>query len=98
MSEQLLTADELARWLSVERDYVYAHADELGALRLGSGPRARLRFDRDEVRRRLSSCSASRQSHEGETAAQTPKPRRRRRAGMGTSIDLLPIRGRSEAA
>jgi hypothetical protein len=28
--------------------FVYEHADELGAYRLGTGPRARLRFDFDE--------------------------------------------------
>lgn len=42
---QLLEAKELARELSVSVDYVYAHAVELGAMRLGDGPKARLRFD-----------------------------------------------------
>ena len=41
-------AATLARELGVERDWVYSHADELGALRLG-GPRGRLRFDRFEI-------------------------------------------------
>ncbi|HWC49526.1 MAG TPA: hypothetical protein VG448_11645 [Solirubrobacterales bacterium] len=45
-------AATLAAELSVERDWVYAHADELGALRLG-GPNGRLRFDRVDVKRRL---------------------------------------------
>ena len=45
MTERLLTADELAAWLRVDRAYVYEHAAELGVFRLGSGPRARLRFD-----------------------------------------------------
>jgi hypothetical protein len=38
-------AAALAKELGVERDWVYAHAEELGALRLG-GARGRLRFDR----------------------------------------------------
>jgi hypothetical protein len=42
---QLLEPKELARELSVSLDYVYAHASELGAMRLGDGPKARLRFD-----------------------------------------------------
>jgi hypothetical protein len=46
---RLLTADELAIVLGVDRGYVYEHAVELGAWRLGSGPRARLRFDLEEV-------------------------------------------------
>jgi hypothetical protein len=63
---ELVTVAELAAWLRIDRDYVYRYADELGALRLGSGPRARLRFDLAEVRRRLcssaSSCSIGRRS------------------------------------
>jgi hypothetical protein len=87
---------QLADWLNVERSYVYEHAAELGAMRLGSGPKARLRFDLDEVRR-LISCSVGRESVEAEPASQAkPRPRRRRR--MGTNVEILPIRGRSEAA
>ena len=37
-------AGDLARMLGIERQWVYAHAIELGAIRLG-GPRGRLRFD-----------------------------------------------------
>jgi hypothetical protein len=54
---RLLKADELAAVLGVDRSYVYEHADELGAWRLGSGSRARLRFDLADVRRRLTSCA-----------------------------------------
>lgn len=42
---QLLDPKELARALNVSLDYVYAHAVDLGAMRLGDGPKARLRFD-----------------------------------------------------
>lgn len=41
---RLVDAATLARMLGVERDWVYAHAGQLGAVRLG-GPRGRLRFD-----------------------------------------------------
>jgi hypothetical protein len=37
-------AGDLARMLGIERQWIYAHARELGAIRLG-GPRGRLRFD-----------------------------------------------------
>lgn len=43
-SGQFVDAAELAALLGVERDWVYAHANALGAIRLG-GPRGRLRFD-----------------------------------------------------
>jgi hypothetical protein len=41
-------AGDLARMLGIERHWIYAHARELGAIRLG-GPRGRLRFDVDRV-------------------------------------------------
>ena len=41
----LLTAAQVARRFGVARSWVYAHADELGVVRLGAGPRPRLRFD-----------------------------------------------------
>lgn len=45
-------AATLALDLGVERDWVYSHAHELGAIRLG-GPRGRLRFDLVGVKQRL---------------------------------------------
>ena len=51
----LLSARELALELHVSRDYVYSHAAELGAMRLGSGRRARIRFDLDRARGALES-------------------------------------------
>jgi hypothetical protein len=49
----LVDARQLARDLGVSLDYVYAHAKELGAMRLGSGPKARIRFDLDRARQAL---------------------------------------------
>ena len=46
----LVAARELAEELGVSTDYVYAHAAELGAMRLGAGPKARIRFDLDRAR------------------------------------------------
>jgi hypothetical protein len=42
---QLLDPKQLAGTLKVSVDYVYAHAADLGVMRLGDGPKARLRFD-----------------------------------------------------
>ena len=44
-SSGLVDAAGLARVLAVSRAFVYEHADELGAIRLGDGAKARLRFD-----------------------------------------------------
>lgn len=93
MSEPLRTPAELAEWLNVKPSWVYEHADELGALRPGTGPRARLHFDPDEVRMRIS-CTASRKSGAADPAPAAAK-RRGRQRGTGTSVVLLPIRGRS---
>ncbi len=49
----LVDARQLARDLGVSLDYVYAHATELGAMRLGSGPKARIRSDLDRARQAL---------------------------------------------
>lgn len=50
-------ARELACELGVSLDYIYSHAVELGGMRLGSGPRARIRFDLDRARRALETPS-----------------------------------------
>ena len=89
----LVDVREVACYLGVKPSYVYAHADELGARRLGSGPRARLRFSLAEIDERLSACSDSRRS-ESLKPAPTKGLRPRRGSPMGTNVELLPIRGR----
>jgi hypothetical protein len=42
---ELISAAELARRLGIARSTVYANARRFGAIRLGDGPRAPLRFD-----------------------------------------------------
>jgi len=49
----LVDARQLARELGVSLDYVYAHVEELGGMRLSSGPKAHIRFDLDRARRAL---------------------------------------------
>jgi hypothetical protein len=50
---ELLTVAEVAGRLRVSAKWVYAHQHELGPIRLGDGPRARLRFDADVVDSRI---------------------------------------------
>jgi hypothetical protein len=76
-------AAEVARRLGLSRDYVYKHADELGAMRTGTGKRARLRFDLDRVQ----------QSMQERDNGQSKISRRRR-----PSAELLEIRGDRRAA
>jgi hypothetical protein len=74
-ARRIVDARGVAETYGVSRDFVYAHADELGAIRLGSGPRARLRFDLVEVAARLNARRSvpTRPRH----APTRPRPRRR---------------------
>jgi len=69
---RLVDAATLARELGVERDWVYANSERLGAIRLG-GPRGRLRFDREVVAEKLGDSSAL-----GQAARRRISQRRRR--------------------
>lgn len=80
---RLADAATVARELGVERDWVYAHARELGATRLG-GDRGRLRFDLARIRRDLACPSATkRRSATRRRSCQQP----RKRSG---DVDLIP--------
>ncbi|HEX5374631.1 MAG TPA: hypothetical protein VFW48_00570 [Solirubrobacterales bacterium] len=82
---ELVDVAEVARRFGVSRDYVYEHADDLGAVRLGDGPKARLRFDPETVAGRLGASSPE------------PSPRPQRRPRRGTKrVDLLPVHGGGE--
>jgi hypothetical protein len=75
----LLTAAEVANQYGVSRGWVYKHAHELGGQRLGTGPKARLRFLAPEVQR----CLRDLQGSNGDT----PRPSRVGRV----PVELLPI-------
>lgn len=90
----LVDVHVVAGYLGVEAEYVYAHAVELGARRLGTGPRARLRFSLDDVDAAIS-CTSGRESSGQVLPAPERKRRPRRRRSSGTSAPLLPIRGAS---
>jgi hypothetical protein len=89
----LVGVTAVADYLDVSAGWVYEHAEELGVRRLGSGPKARLRFDLEEVDRRLASCSAGRRSEAVSEGVAAPIRRRRGPRGLGTGAPLLPIRG-----
>jgi hypothetical protein len=84
-SREWVDARELARLLGLSRNTVYAKADELGGIRLGTGTRARLRFDVGEATEALRSRERP--------ASRTSRKLGGRRQGRSSGIDLLPIRG-----
>lgn len=90
---ELVDAAELARRFGIERSWVYSHAIELGAVKLGSGPKPRLRFDPQIAARVLRKA--------GEQTAADPPARSGKRADRpsavgGGRVRLLPIRGEGE--
>lgn len=93
-STGLVDAATLAKRLGVSRSWVYEHAVELGAKRLGGGAKPRLRFDVAEAER-LASCVAGRESAGEATALVKPRTARRRASVAGTTVPLLPVRGAS---
>ncbi|HEX9966344.1 MAG TPA: hypothetical protein VGB06_00210 [Solirubrobacterales bacterium] len=90
---ELVDATELARRFGIERSWVYSHAIELGAVKLGSGPKPRLRFDPEIAARVLRKV--------GEVAAADPPARSGKRADQPqvhgrSEVRLLPIHGQGE--
>jgi hypothetical protein len=67
----LLTVVETAEVLRVGRGWVYAHAAELGAVKLGPGQTAPLRIPREGIRRVAGMAEARR----GRRAVPAPKAR-----------------------
>ena len=82
-ASRLADAAEVARELGVDRDWVYAHAEELGAARLG-GARGRLRFDLVRIRRDLT-CREDAGSRPGVAR----RPRRQPASSRRGDVDLI---------
>ena len=59
---ELLTAAEVAERFALSHDWVYRHADRLGAVRVGDGPKAPVRFDPYVVAEALRSRGGSERS------------------------------------
>jgi hypothetical protein len=85
---ELVDAAELARRLGTERSWVYTHAIELGAVKLGGGSRPRLRFDPQLALERIRARAVQ---NGAEGARQRPRPPRP--AGSTECSRLLPIKG-----
>jgi hypothetical protein len=77
-TRRLVDAATLAAELGVDRSWVYAHRAELGAIKLGTGSKPRLRFEPEVARK----------------ARKTPVPIRSSRCRrLDSDAGLLPIRG-----
>ncbi len=90
--EALVDASEIARRIGRSRWWVYEHAGELGAVRLGSGSRPRLAFWPSRVDEYVQAAAQLRQPIPAPPRA---RPQRRRSARRtSTGVELLPIEGR----
>jgi hypothetical protein len=87
VSVQFIDAAEVAHRFGVSRDWVYAHAKELGAVRVGNGSRPRLRFDVKKVSDRFDSLAGSRE----------PQRAKRSAVRRGSKVKLLPVKGDTAA-
>lgn len=86
-SRGLVDASAIALRFSLSRSWVYENAEQLGVIRVGGGPRARLRFDPDIVRERLAELDSA--------VPRIARNSRRRRRSADEQSDLLPVRARA---
>jgi hypothetical protein len=94
-------AAEVARRFGVARSWVYAHAPRLGAVRLGHGPRARLRFDPQLVARALAEAPSVPERDPAPTPPRrSPGPNRATLAAPPgpSTIPTVDVTGRSRHA
>jgi hypothetical protein len=85
---RLLTVAAVSEEFGVSADWLYANARRLAAIRLGSGPRARLRFDRATIADRIAKVA----SHAARDRS-SQRGKQRRGTREGADGDLLPILG-----
>lgn len=83
----LIDANEVARRYGVTPDWVYRHKQELGVIRLGTGPKAHLRFDPARIEQQL------RPSSDEQKPSPPKRARRTQRKRKQSTVGLLPIKG-----
>jgi hypothetical protein len=76
----LATAAEVAELYGVSVSWVYANKSRLGAVLLGDGPKARLRFNLERVARAVGAT---------DSAPNAKRPGRPRRHGLPTGVRLI---------
>jgi hypothetical protein len=90
----LVDAATVARHYGLTRAWVYQHAEQLGAIAIGTGPKPRLRFDLHAVGEVLRT-PGRRAQPTAESAPAPSRPRRRqKKPAPEVEGDLLPINAR----
>jgi hypothetical protein len=88
----LLTVTEVAQRLRVSTKWVYAHQRRLGAIKLGGGPKARLRFDARAVAAELDRTERERGVQQNAVVPEPPANIKRSRRRL-VSRPLPPVDG-----
>jgi len=96
-AETLLTPADVALRYGVSRTWVYAHARELGAVRLGAGPKARLRFHAERLEEALAGNSTRGPATRGRGGVATNARRVAAEHALEAGIDDLPDAWREAA-
>lgn len=94
--EALIDASEVARLTGRTRQWVYDHQGELGAIRLGSGPKPRLGFDPQRVLARMERVDDP--APISQPALAKPGRRRARAGHTAAGSELLRVRGHEDLA
>jgi hypothetical protein len=85
MPKRFLTTAEVAEMLAMSPEWVREHAAELGAMRLGDGPKGHLRFDEERV------LAAMEKRRVAAAQPQTPRARPGRRPQPHDDVELLKL-------
>lgn len=88
---RLADAAEIAEAYRVTAGYVRANAARLGAVRIGNGPRPRLRFDPEVVAERWGSGDGGKRSARPKREGAPSSAKRSGQPASGTGLDLVPV-------
>ena len=83
-SARVLSAREVSKLLGRSAPWVYAHATELGAIRMGNGPKARIGFDLTNIEQ------WKRDNQIRPPEPRKPPPRRTRGTAQSRATNLIP--------
>lgn len=95
-AQRLLTAAEVAHRLGVTRSLVYTHANEMGGVRLGDGPKPPWRFTAASVDAWLHARSIGKRSHPAGSPTMTARSASAWAGLAPNALDSLPKRWRDE--
>jgi DNA-binding transcriptional MocR family regulator len=91
-TDRLVSVRDVARALGMSPGWVYRHADELGARRLGEGRNRALRFDLEQTVQRFAAVGAAALADSTLPSAAPRRGRPPKRADVG-SLELIAPRG-----